>query len=151
MKPQNSYKTGRAICRIMQLTGWGIVAVGGLLMVGGFASGGALASAFGIGGVAEAGMFLRLLAATPGLLLLSIGLGCILIGQHTTATLDSAENSSEMLRLARDADLRSDTFGGHGSGTENDPADRNGIWAQGAEKSASATSARYRTRLPAPQ
>ncbi|MCC5966880.1 MAG: hypothetical protein JJU24_12160 [Natronohydrobacter sp.] len=151
MKPQKSYRTGRFVCRIMQLTGWGIVATGGLLMVGGFASGGAIASAIGIGGAAEAGTFLRLLAATPGLLVLSIGLGCILIGQHTSATLDSAENSGEMLRIARDANRRVDTIAGHGDSVMSDPDHRNASWAQGTEKSAGATSARFRTRLPTAQ
>ncbi len=150
MKPQKSYNTGRVICRIMQLAGWGITAIGGVLMVGGFASGGALASIFGIGGVVEAGTFMRLLAATPGLLLLSIGLGCILIGQHTTATLDSAQNSGEMLRLVRDANRPSGTIARHGGDAEADLAATHGSSAQDAEKSASAPGARYRTRLPAP-
>jgi hypothetical protein len=101
MKPyERSYASGRMVSDVLEGFGWLIVAVGLVLAVVGFASGGfvAIIQTLPRG---EVPFLSRAIGAIPGITLCLFGLVSVMLAQIGVATLNSAEMQREVLYVLR--------------------------------------------------
>jgi hypothetical protein len=99
---ERTYATGRTVASIMELFGWGLVAVGALAALAGFTTGGLLGAAQQSFGRGNPDLIVRILGMLPGLAIVWAGLVSIMLTQQARASMDSAEMAREMLKLSRD-------------------------------------------------
>lgn len=98
---ERSYKAGRSVCSWLEFVGWAIVILGGILTVVGFASGGIMGMASSNFGRGDIPFIVRMVSMIPGVLMAAGGLMSIMLAQHTKATIDTAEMTREMLKIAK--------------------------------------------------
>ncbi|MBL3595760.1 hypothetical protein JMM63_09275 [Rhodovulum sulfidophilum] len=98
---ERSYGTGRFVCALIEIFGWLLVVVGGIVAIIGFGAGGVLGSG-GFGSPSGA-VISGFLSATPGLATVGIGLISIMLTQQTKATLDTAEMTRDLLAISRNS------------------------------------------------
>lgn len=96
-----SYVAGKSIAAVMETFGWIIVSLGLLVLIAAFGYDGfsSLPSREFGGGMAP--IFLRLIAALPGMVMIGSGLLFILQCQIAKATIDTAETTREILAMNR--------------------------------------------------
>ncbi|NDK36886.1 hypothetical protein [Rhodovulum sulfidophilum] len=100
---ERSYRTGRGVCTLMELSGWLLVFVGFIAVIAGYSSGGPLGFASRNFMGQEPPFLIKLAYTIPGLLTMAAGVYSMMQTQQVKAALDTAEMTREMLWLTRDS------------------------------------------------